>query len=103
MTEEEHVISVFAREKKERQTQLLKYIAEYPDQPYDKIVGKFSYEWGLRGNTVRRYLDELNNAGLVEITSPTIFSESVVKITDEGKNTIKNEGVKHDSPRRRER
>lgn len=103
MTEEEHIISVFAREKKERQTQLLKYIAENPNQPYDKIVGKFSYEWGLRGNTVRRYLDELSNAGLIEITPATLFTDSIVRITDEGRNTIKNEGVKHDTSGRRER
>jgi predicted transcriptional regulator len=88
MSEEEHVISFFAREKKERQVQLLKYIAEFKNAELNKVIGKFSFQWGLRSSTVKKYLEELENAGLIEISEDAPYS---VVITENGLEALKEE------------
>jgi len=88
MSEEEHVISFFAREKKERQVQLLKYIAELKNAELNKVIGKFSFQWGLRSSTVKKYLEELENAGLIEISEDAPYS---VVITENGLEALKEE------------
>jgi predicted transcriptional regulator len=88
MSEEEHVISFFAREKKERQVQLLKYIAGLKNAELNKVIGKFSFQWGLRSSTVKKYLEELENAGLIEISEDAPYS---VVITENGLEALKEE------------
>lgn len=84
----EENFSLYAKLKKDRQKQLLKYIAEAKNAEVEHIIGRFSFEWGLRASTIRRYLDELELAGFIEITPETPIEPSSVKITDEGRKIL---------------
>jgi DNA-binding MarR family transcriptional regulator len=84
----ERIFSLFAQEKKERQLQLLKFISENENAEMDQVVGKFSFKWGLRSSTVEKYLDELEKAGLIEISPEMPYP---VKITKNGIEVLKGE------------
>jgi len=86
MSEEEHVASFFAKEKKERQVQLLKFVAESKNAELNRVIGKFSFQWGLRSSTVKKYLEELENAGLIKISEDMPYS---VTITENGLEALK--------------
>jgi DNA-binding transcriptional ArsR family regulator len=54
-------------ERVRRREAFLNLIKENPGIELDQAVGRYSYETGLSSTTVRRYLYELVNAGLVRI------------------------------------
>jgi DNA-binding MarR family transcriptional regulator len=86
-------VSLFAQEKKERQVQLLKHILDNENAEFDRVVGTFSFKWGLRSSTVEKYLDELEKAGLIEISIQTPYT---VKITKAGIEVLNEEEANYD-------
>jgi hypothetical protein len=81
--------SYFIKERKDRKIELLKFIAKGPTSSKNssetewinitKLMGAYSWAWGLRSAKVLEYLDELKLAGAVEINA------GKVKITNIGK------------------
>jgi len=76
--------SYFIKERRERKRELLQYIVknssnEEIDLTVERIIGAFSWHWGLRTAKVMEYLDELRLAGAIEI------NEGKIKPTEIGK------------------
>lgn len=90
MSLEEKHLSLFAREKRVRQLQLLRHIANLDNADLEKVVATFSIQWGLRGSTVKKYLEELEIAGLVQVLGGPPYS---VRVTEEGMKVLEKKGT----------
>jgi len=76
--------SYFIKERRDRKRELLQYIVKnYSNKEVEltveRILGAFSWHWGLRTAKVMEYLDELKLAGAIEI------NEGKIRPTEIGK------------------
>ncbi len=90
------VFSPFAKYKKERLKQVLKFIAENKKVEVNRLIGKFCIDWGITQKKVLQYIDELKAAGYV--ITETVYPENVyaepitfVAITNSGKEAAEKE------------
>jgi predicted transcriptional regulator len=80
--------SWFIQERQDRKLDLLEYIAENSNSPLsiDRLVGAFSWAWGLRAAKIYEYLEELSLADLISIEKNTVkLTELGKKLLEEGK------------------
>jgi len=80
----------FIRDRMERKMELLKYIVKQNRNPktmmtIERLIGMFSWKWGLRSNIINQYIEELKMAELIEEI------EGIIKPTDYGKTLIEGE------------
>jgi predicted transcriptional regulator len=80
--------SWFVKERADRKVDLLRYIAENSNDPLpaEKLVGAFSWAWGLRATKIYEYLDELALADLISVERGKIKLTALgKKVLEEGK------------------
>ena len=77
----------FVRERMERKKEMLRFIVRHGNNPQailttERVIGAFSWKWGLRSTIIKEYLKELEMAELITTEN------NIVKPTECGKQFI---------------
>jgi len=78
----------FIRERMERKREMLTFIVKQSKNPkalmtVERIIGVFSWKWGLRTSVINQYIKELEMAELIQIENgivkPTEYAKELVE------------------------
>lgn len=70
----------FVLSRRETKSQLLDFLIRNSSDPVEKSLAVFSFKTGFRVPLLRQYLDELKDAGLIQIEKNSVVLKEIEKV-----------------------